>query len=714
MDKTISVSIAHVVNGTPRRSEQTLCRTGFCAGRGFVPDGVCKPRPAVNLRFIWNLEFEMCGITGIFSFNGLPPFREKWAEFVNHLAHRGPDEGAWWADGPFFFGHRRLSVLDISGGGQPMATADGALVVTFNGEIYNYVELREELKNLGYIFRSNSDTEVLLHGYHAWKEQLPERLTGMFAFAIADRRKKEMFLARDRFGEKPLLIMHTSKYVAFSSELRSLAAFPDLSRTVDIEALGGYLSLNYVPGSATLMKGIERIPPSSWKLFSLNEEKQGVYWSPPDKPDTDQTLSSDEAGEVLQHHLDCSVRIAMRSDVPVGIFLSGGIDSSLIAESATRQGNISTAYVVDFEEESYSEYDAARFVADKLGIPLERIILTQKDLKDFFQLVLHADDPLADSSALAVWTLSRFAARQSKVVLGGDGGDELFGGYQTYLATLLHQKVMSRLPVYLRKLIAAAGPHIPTNERKVSFSYKLRRFLRAADLSSGQAHFTWNGTWLPKEAASLVQPEHCRDIVLSQLPDRVRYFGLEEKPGLLQLQLADIAEYLQNDILIKADRMSMAHGLEIRSPYLQHPLAEWALSRPDWQKIGPRGRLKSLLRHLADKKFGKTIADRPKQGFSLPIHAWVRGALSQVALDLLSSESLKSIEFLNSVKIREIVDAHFLKQRSYGFELWGLMVLVAWYRMRIMSPPESPHDLPLIERNFGRYQPGLNNFTTCQ
>ncbi len=533
--------------------------------------------------------------------------------------------------------------------------------------------------------------------------QLPERLTGMFAFAIADRRKKEMFLARDRFGEKPLFIMRTSEYVAFSSELRSLAAFPDLSRTIDIEALGGYLSLNYVPGSATLMKGIGRVPPSSWKLFSLNEEKQGVYWFPPDKPDTDQTLSSDEAGKTLQHHLDRSVRIAMRSDVPVGIFLSGGIDSSLIAESAMRQGNLSTAYVVDFEEESYSEYNAARFVADKLGLPLERVILSQEDLKDFFQLVHHADDPLADSSALAVWTISRFAARQNKVVLGGDGGDELFGGYQTYLATLLHQKIISRFPIYLRKMISSAGLHIPTNERKVSFSYKLRRFLRAADLPSGQAHFTWNGTWLPEEAASLVHPEISRDIVRSQLPDRIGHFSPEEKPGLLQLQLADIAEYLQNDILVKADRMSMAHGLEIRSPYLQHPLAEWALSRPDWQKIGPGGKLKCLLRHLADKKFGKTIADRPKQGFSLPVHAWVRGALSQVALDLLSSESLKNIDFLNPVRIREILDAHFSKQRSYGFELWGLMVLVAWYRMRIMRRPEPPPDLPLIERNFGRH-----------
>ncbi len=645
----------------------------------------------------------MCGIVGIFSFEGRAPFQEIWPDLVNHLAHRGPDEGTWWSDGPFFFGHRRLSILDLEGGSQPMATEDGSLVVISNGEIYNYLELREELRKLGYVFRTNSDTEVLLHGYHAWGTELPDQLTGMYTFAIADPEKKELFLARDRLGEKPLFLLETPKYLAFSSELRSLAAFPDLSRNIDINSLGGFLTLNYVPGMGTLMKGIRRLAPASWILIGQKGKKEEIYWSPPDQVDNSQKQSMEEAVEEFRHYLDNSVSIALRSDVPVGIFLSGGMDSSLIAESAMRQGKLSKAYFGHFEEESYSEYYAAKKVADRLGLELEKIPITQEALKDFFKFVDHADDPLADSSALAVWTISQFAAKQNKVVLGGDGGDELFGGYLTHQATLIHDKLTSRFPFHLRKMIADLGSRIPTSEKKVSFSYKLRRYLRAVHLSPPQAHFTWNGTWLPEEAAEFVQPEAYRAIVRNQLPEYVSHLVKNNRISLLQTQLLDIADYLPNDILTKADRMSMAHGLEIRSPYLQHSLAEWALTRPDRLKVGHGKRLKILLRCAARRIFGKEIADRPKEGFSLPVHQWIRGALSEVVLDLLSPENLRKIEFLNIVKIQQVLKDHFSMRRSYGFEIWGLMVLVAWYQMRIAKPPDSPVGLPLIERKFPRH-----------
>ena len=645
----------------------------------------------------------MCGIVGIFSFDAPPPHRELWPIFINHLGHRGPDEGAWWADDSFFLGHRRLAILDPETGGQPMATQDGSLVVVFNGEIYNFPELRSELEKKGYVFHTNSDTEVLIHGYHAWKEELPSRLTGMFSFAIADRRRKELFLARDRFGEKPLFLMHTKKYIAFASELRPFAAFPDFSRSLDVEALGGYLSLNYVPGTGTLMKGIRRLAPATWTLISrYGEQCTGTYWSPPDTTISDQGESIEEALEEWRDLFDKAVQYCLLSDVPVGILLSGGVDSALVAESAMRQGNLSCAYFLDFEEKSYSEYNAAKEVARRLSLPLERITLTSESLKNFFQLVEHADDPLADSSALPVWTISQLAAQGNKVVLGGDGGDELFGGYLTFRASQIHARVFSRLPMLLRKGFASWSSHIPTGEKKVTFSFKLRRFLRAADLSLGLAHLSWNGTWLPHEATNLIAPGPDRETVRNALPKMVNGLGLEGNPAnlLLSLQRMDIADYLPNDILTKVDRMSMAHSLETRAPFLNHTLAEWALKRPEQQKIGPGGELKRILRYAARKTFGTEIADRPKKGFSIPIHTWIRGPLGDVVRDLLSAESIKRVNILDYSQVETVIDDHFSGRRSYGFELWGLAVLMAWHRARIENTPRPPKEMSLVERRF--------------
>ncbi|OQW91353.1 MAG: asparagine synthase (glutamine-hydrolyzing), partial [Thiotrichaceae bacterium IS1] len=549
-----------------------------------------------------------------------------------------------------------------------------------------------------YQFITHSDTEVLLHGYHAWREQLPTKLTGMFAFAIADRRHHELFLARDRFGEKPLFISATSKYLAFASELRPLAALPDLERTLDMEALGGFLCLNYVPGTATLLKTIRRVPPASWQLYGQHGViRSGTYWFPPSVTDAiPHQQSLEEATEEFRHRLDRAVSLCLRSDVPVGILLSGGIDSSLVAESAMRQGNLSRAYLVDFEEQSYSEFAKAKAVTEQLGLPLTRITVTAQTLLDnFFQIVDHADDPLADSSTLPVWAITQEAARYNKVVLGGDGGDELFAGYLTYLASRLHSRVITRFPMVIRKMLARIGANLPTTEGKVTLSYKLRRFLRAADLPVEQAHFSWNGSWLPEEAANLLRAES--EITRHTLAKIASRLNLTDKHNLLGLQQADLAEYLPNDILTKTDRMSMAHGLETRAPFLEHELAEWALQRPDWQKISGKT-LKVIPRTAARQLFGKLIADSPKQGFSIPVHQWIRGPLAEMIQDLLSPDSLDKLEFLNSEAVHKVVIDHFSGRRSYGFELWGLSVLVAWYRVRIAQSPQPPSQSRLIQR----------------
>jgi asparagine synthase (glutamine-hydrolysing) len=377
------------------------------------------------------------------------------------------------------------------------------------------------------------------------------------------------------------------------------------------------------------------------------------------------------------------------------------MDSSLVAESAMRQGRLSQAYFIDFEERTYSEYEAAKEVADRLGLPLKKTTLTPEVLKNFFLFVEHADDPMADSSAVNVWTISECASHSNKVILGGDGGDEIFGGYLTYQASQLHHYIISRCPMAVRKAISHVGNWLPTTEKKVTLSYKLRRFQRAAHLPTEHAHFTWNGTWLPEEAASFIQPGAEREIVRHALATLVDRLSLQ-RMSVLQLQRADLIEYLPNDILTKVDRMSMAHGLETRAPFLSHHLSEWALRRPDREKVTVR-ETKVLLRALARRIYGNKIADRPKQGFSIPIHEWIRGPLRDTVLDLLSVDSLKKIGIFEPNRIIEVVEDHFSRRKSYGFELWGLIVLIAWYRVRIERPPAPPKHSVLIQRRFVNY-----------
>ena len=648
----------------------------------------------------------MCGIVGRYAWAAtLEPTLVD--SVVDHLWHRGPDEGAVWADASFAFGHRRLSIIDLSSGQQPMGTEEGDLVVTFNGEIYNHAELRRELEASGHRFRTSSDTEVLLHGYRAWGTELPRRLVGMFAFALADRVRNELFLARDPFGEKPLYYVDAPGVVSFASELRPLAAMGVTDGRIDAAALGGYLCLNYVPGDATLLAGVRRLPPASWRLYRRGSISTGRYWLPHAAAEV--PGDAETAIEGLREQVDRAVRLALVSDVPVGIFLSGGMDSSLVAESAARQGRLTHAYCLDFSEEGFSEWPRAERVARKLGIPLTRVRFGEGVAADFLRIVEHADDPLADSSALPVWTISREAARGNKVVLGGDGGDELFGGYLTYQASLLHRRIASAAPSAPLRWLAGAAPRLPTREGKVSASFKAMRFARALDLPTREAHFTWNGTWLPRQAARLVRPEAARRVAEGALAALADRHGLPARPSLTDLQRADICEYLPNDILTKVDRMSMAHGLEVRAPFLQRAVAEFALALPDHLRCAATGRPKRLLRELARRTYDSEIADAPKQGFSIPVHRWLRGPLREMADGLLAEPALRAIDELDASAVRQVWREH-LAGRSYGWEVWGLMVLSAWHRARVQTRPPRPvardavrrRDIPLRPTEPGR------------
>jgi asparagine synthase (glutamine-hydrolysing) len=627
----------------------------------------------------------MCGIFGQFARAGALGEIEPLLAATNQLSHRGPDDAAWWSDGPFFFGHRRLSIIDIKCGQQPMATPDGRYVIVFNGEIYNYVELRQELSALGSTFSTESDTEVLLRGYETWGVKLPERLVGMFAFAIADRSQQSLFLARDRFGEKPLFLSETNGVLSFGSEVRALAGLPQTSREIDPQALGEYLCLNYVPGDRTMLSAVQRLPAAAWRLYSRSHVTEGVYWRPPAARSG--SLGMEEAVGRLTSALDDGVRMALRSDVPVALMLSGGIDSSIVAESAVRQGRLSCAYCLDFPAAGFSEVDKASAVARRLGVELRRVELTSDALNNFMELVQHADDPLADSSAVAVWTLAEAIARDYKVVISGDGGDELFGGYLTYKASEFHRRLIRPLPHGVRRFIAGAAGWIPVTSGKVSTTYQAMRFMRAAPLDTAEAHLTWNGTWMPQDAAAFTTLPAAADAARGALRGLAARYGLERAPNTSALQRLDAAEYLTNDILTKVDRMTMAHGLEARAPLLVPAVADLAFSLPDDLKITLAGQPKRLLRELVKRLYGPELARAPKKGFSIPVHDWLRGPARALANELLSPSEVKRTGVLDAGAVQRAWITHQSGKAQLGFELWGLMVLVAWHGVRVATRP---------------------------
>jgi asparagine synthase (glutamine-hydrolysing) len=627
----------------------------------------------------------MCGILGHYRFEAGAPLPPAFDRLIDTLAHRGPDDRTYWEDDRFAFGHRRLSIIDLAGGRQPMGTDDGELVVTFNGEIYNYLELRQELTARGCRFATGSDTEVLLHGYREWGSAIVSKLIGMFAFGIADRRRQELFLARDRFGEKPLLYLDGPKGVTFASELTPLSILAGDGRTLDRESLGRFLCLNYVPGDGTLLRQVRRIPPGTWRRYEAGGRVETQAYFTPPAPSEIRELDMTSAVGELETLLDDSVRLTLRSDVPVGLFLSAGIDSSLVARSAARAGRLSRAFCLGFDEDGYSEVAGAATTARHLGVPLTTVTLTTQVFDDFFGIVRHADEPMADSSAMAVWTLSREAARHVKVVLSGDGGDELFGGYLTHRASLWHQAVTARMPAAVRGSLAGLASAIPTSESKVSSSYKLARYLRAAALPVSRAHFSWNGAWMPSQAARLSASTEVRAAALAGLDWMAERHHLGARVSLGELQRADIGDYLPNDILVKSDRMAMAHGLEVRAPFLNGSIAEFGLRLPARLKAGLSGHGKRVLRELAARSYGVDVAHARKQGFSVPIHAWLRGPGRAIAEELLSPSSLGRVEVLDAVTVQQALRAHMESRRSYGFELWGLMVFVAWHRQHLQS-----------------------------
>ena len=623
----------------------------------------------------------MCGICGV---AGGDPSESKdlVGRMCDSMVHRGPDdEGGIQLDG-VTLGSRRLSIIDLQGGHQPIHNEDSTVWVIQNGEIYNHLELRQLLEAAGHEFTTESDTEVLAHGYEEWGESFVERLNGMFAFAILDRRRKRVLLARDRMGIKPLHYAVDGKRLVFASELKSLLCDPALRRDIDPVALDEYLALEFVPSPRSIVRGISKLPPAhtlEWWLGS-GIHRLHRYWSPMlEEENGSRGRSLDEECEQLRAVLRESVRKELISDVPLGVFLSGGIDSSAVTAMMSQLGTDVKSFSVGFAERSFDESRYARQVARHLGTDHHEITLEPSMLLDLIpKLPTLLDEPLGDASIIPTYLLSAFTRRHVKVALGGDGGDELFAGYPTVQAHRL-AGYYNRAPRLLRKgLIEPVVGRLPVSRANLSFDFRAKRFVSGAAHPVHERHRRWMGSFTAEERTALLSSEVRDRLAAGGHVKLAELDGAELRDPINQVLLMDMRLYLENDILVKLDRASMMASLEGRVPLLNNDFVEYATRLPLAMKL--RGlRSKFLFKRALRGLLPDSILNRPKKGFGIPVADWFRGPLKEQMLSVLSPERIARKGFFDGAAVAALVGDHLSGRRDNRKQLWTLFVFELWH-----------------------------------
>ena len=631
----------------------------------------------------------LCGIVG-FSHKNWAPDSDRIQRAVATLIHRGPDQKGVFQTNIFSMGATRLKIIDLDSGDQPILAENGDAAIVFNGEIYNHQELRGELEQRGHRFRSQSDTETVLHAFLEWDTRCFSRLRGMFAVALWTKSKRRLVLARDRMGIKPLYVARLGEDLLFGSELKALFIHPEIHRRLSLAGLDCYLSLNYVPCPWTLVEGIEKLPPGFWLEWRDGEVCSEAYWRLPFGGSRHRTLAS--ARQELDSLLRQSVREHLLSDVPLGVWLSGGIDSSTILHYAAEASSSPLkTFSISFRGRSFDETAYIRKVAAQYGTEHEELDLNPSaSLVDAIEeFAYYSDEPNADAGALPLWFLSKLSKSKVTVALSGEGADELFGGYLTYRANRL-ARPMRRLPMSALRLALQGVRRWPVSDEKISFEYRLKRFLEGCLMPSDQAHIYWNGTFSGEEKSSLLHPAlpSTLDGILGELRE-LSPAGDNLAPYLW----FDQKYFLPDDILTKTDRMSMAHSLEVRPPFLDHRIVEFSASLPASFKI--RGsRQKVILKELMKHKLGTAILRRKKIGFDIPAHDWLRGPLRPLLLDTLAAGSSVNADLFQRSKIDAWVRQHLERRANLGYHLWGLMILFLWMRRwriqasTISAPPQ--------------------------
>jgi asparagine synthase (glutamine-hydrolysing) len=630
----------------------------------------------------------VCGIAGFTHKNRRAAEPERIRRAASTLRHRGPDQQGVFESETVSLAATRLKIIDLEGGDQPILSDDGDSVIVFNGEIYNHRDVREELEGLGHRFRSRCDTEVVLRAFLQWDIDCLSRLRGMFAFAIWSESKKRLVLVRDRLGIKPLYIAHLGGDLFFGSELKAIFVHPEIPRQLSLDGLDCYLSMNYVPSPWTLVEGIEKLPPGHWLEWQDGKACSGCYWQ---LPFGARKESLESATERLDYLLRESIREHLLSDVPLGVWLSGGIDSSAILHYAAEQSKSRLkTFSISFRGRSFDETEYIRKIVDRYQTDHEQVDLNpslnlQEAIEEF---AYYSDEPSADAGALPVWFLSKLCKTRTTVALSGEGADELFGGYLTHRASLLAAPAR-KIPRGVLRLALRQLQRLPVSDEKIGIEYKLKRFLEGCLLPGPAAHVFWNGAFSAEQKESLLAQRipSALDDILVELRDRSA--GNNDLAPYLWF---DQKYYLPDDILYKVDRISMAHAVEVRPPFLDHRIAEFAAGLPAALKI--RGsRQKVVLKELMKDKLPVSTLQRKKLGLDIPAHDWFRGPLRPLLEDTIAEGISQYSDLFRAATVRDYMKAHMERRANVGFHLWGLMILFLWmkkWRIQLQAQDEKP------------------------
>ena len=621
----------------------------------------------------------MCGIVGLVRNDGKPVDRDLLARMNDAIRHRGPDDDGFYLNGPVGLGMRRLAIIDLKSGQQPIHNQDGTTWIVFNGEIYNYLELRQQLEKLGHTFYTNSDTEAIVHAYDQYGSNCPKYLRGMFAFAIWDERTQELFLTRDRVGKKPILYAEVNGQLVFGSEFTALLQHPDISREIQPEAIDAYLSFMCVPAPLTAYRSIRKLEPGHWLRWRKGEITIERYWQPDFSQKLD--ISEEEAGERAIEILRDSVKVRLMSEVPLGAFLSGGIDSSAVVALMAQESNEKVkTFSIGFEEQDFSELHHARRVAEWVGADHHEFIVRPDAVEILPLLVEHYGEPYADSSAVPTYYVARETRKHVTVALNGDGGDESFAGYERYAAMQLAENYR-KVPEFVRKSVKVGVGLIPTSELGRSRLRSGKRFLEAASLPKVDRYLRWMSIFDTTAKSSLYSDAFKSETTSGYAKSLLEpWFVRANGSGFVDASLlTDLMTYLPNDLLVKVDIATMAVSLEARSPFLDHHVIEFAASLPEKFKL--RGlTTKYLLKKVLRKLLPSENLDRRKMGFGVPIGHWFRGKMQPFLREVVLSEKALNRGLFRPETVRQLVDQHTEGKRDYSHQLWTLLMLELWFQ----------------------------------